>query len=161
MKKRFVIAFVLTALLGTGLHFLYAFCPLPLFGLIAPVNESVWEHLKLLYWPFLLAAAILTLFMKDRLRAWSGFLTSMILQPILLTAVYYLLKSGLGIHAPLLDVLLYYGVLAVGFCMALELYSSGAAERSLGLLIVLAAIYGVCLMVFTLASPNLPIFIPN
>lgn len=22
-------------------------------GLIAPVNESIWEHLKLVFWPFL------------------------------------------------------------------------------------------------------------
>ena len=37
-------------------------------------------------------------------------------------------------------------------------YGSGKTESILGLLIVLAAIYGVSLMVFSLAAPHLPIF---
>lgn len=159
MKKRFIFAWALAAAAGTGLHFLYELAPVPLVGLFAPVNESVWEHLKLLYWPFLLAAAVLSHMMKDRLRAWSAFLASLLLQPLLLTALFYLFHGGLGLESPILNILLYYGVLAAGFWGAFELYGSGAAESSLGLLIVLAAIYGVCLMVFTLAAPNLPIFI--
>ena len=47
MKKRFWLAFGIAVLAGTGLHFLYDVCPAPLVGLFAPVNESVWEHLKL------------------------------------------------------------------------------------------------------------------
>lgn len=159
MRKRFAIAFLVTALAGTGLHFLYTVWPVPLVGLFAPVSESVWEHLKLLYWPFLVAAAVLVHTMKSRLRAWSGFLASLLIQPLILTALYYLLRSGFGFTSLALDILLYYAVLGAGFFAAFELYGTGAAERSLGLLIVLAAIYGVSLMVFTLASPNLPIFI--
>ena len=49
------VSFILTATLGTACHFAFDF-----FGqsrLIAPfvpVNESTWEHLKLLFFPFLL-----------------------------------------------------------------------------------------------------------
>ena len=42
MKKRFWLAFGIAVLAGTGLHFLYDVCPVPLVGLFAPVNESVW-----------------------------------------------------------------------------------------------------------------------
>ena len=45
MKGRFFLAFVLTALVGSALHFGYDLCPSPLVGLICPVSESVWEHL--------------------------------------------------------------------------------------------------------------------
>ena len=158
MKKRFLIAFVIAAVAGTGLHFLYNLLPIPLTALIAPVSESVWEHLKLLFWPFLIAAAVLSHSMKEPLRAWSAFLASLLLQPLVLTAVYYLLKSGFGIEAMWLDIGLYYAVLAAGFAAAYALYGSGRAEPILGLLIVLAAIYGVSLMVFSLAAPHLPIF---
>ena len=159
MKKRYWIAFVMTALAGSGLHFLYILCPIPLVALFAPVSESVWEHLKLLYWPFLVAAAVLAHTMKGRLRAWSGFLASLLLQPLVLTGVYYLLRCGFGISCLAVDILLYCAVLAAGFWAASVFYVSGAAEPSLGLLIVLAAIYGVSLMVFSLAAPRLPIFI--
>ena len=60
MKKRYALAFLLTALAGTALHFAYDWCLSPLVGLFAPVNESVWEHLKLLFWPFLAAGFALT-----------------------------------------------------------------------------------------------------
>ena len=58
MKKRFALAFALTALIGTGLHFAYSLCPVAFVGLFAPVNESVWEHLKLLAVPMLLFAVV-------------------------------------------------------------------------------------------------------
>ena len=53
------VSFILTATLGTACHFAFDF-----FGqrrLIAPfvpVNESTWEHLKLLFFPFLLLLVI-------------------------------------------------------------------------------------------------------
>ena len=40
------------SILGTLLHFTYRWSGRnPLIGLIAPVNESVWEHMKLLFFP--------------------------------------------------------------------------------------------------------------
>lgn len=44
---------------GTLLHFLYDWCnENPIIGLFAPVNESVFEHLKLLYFPMLIWVVI-------------------------------------------------------------------------------------------------------
>ena len=55
-----LMGFALTSLFGTVLHFLY-----DLLGgaaWVAPfsgVNESTWEHMKLLFWPMLAFAAVL------------------------------------------------------------------------------------------------------
>ncbi len=44
-----------TSILGTLSHFLYGWSgSRVLVGLFAPVNESVWEHMKLLFFPMLL-----------------------------------------------------------------------------------------------------------
>ena len=51
MKKTFFLSFLAAAGLGTAGHFLYALWPNALTALIAPVNECVWEHLKLLFFP--------------------------------------------------------------------------------------------------------------
>lgn len=50
----YLFAFFFLSVLGTLLHFFYDWCAgaLPA-ALISPVNESVWEHMKLLYFPFL------------------------------------------------------------------------------------------------------------
>ena len=55
-KKLIVPVFVCAVLAGVGLHFLYARFPCTLSALLSPVCESLWEHIKLIYWPYLAAA---------------------------------------------------------------------------------------------------------
>ena len=55
-----VLGFAVTAFGGTILHFLYEWLDNAVW--IAPfsgVNESTWEHMKLLYWPLFLFALVL------------------------------------------------------------------------------------------------------
>ena len=59
MDRRTWIAFVIAALAGSGLHFLHTLLPCPVTALIAPVSESLWEHLKILFWPGLIASLVL------------------------------------------------------------------------------------------------------
>ena len=47
---KLLIFFVVTVLVGAGLHFLYEWSPNLLFAVLSPVRESVWEHLKLVFW---------------------------------------------------------------------------------------------------------------
>lgn len=46
---------VLFSILSIPLHFSYAWLgKLNMVGMFTPINESIWEHLKLLFWPLLL-----------------------------------------------------------------------------------------------------------
>lgn len=46
------LGFLLTALAGTFLHFLYGLTGKTLWtGLFSSINESVWEHMKLVFFP--------------------------------------------------------------------------------------------------------------
>ena len=67
IKTWHIIGTFFTIILGSLLHFVYEWSGFhPLFGLIGSVNESVWEHLKLLYWPFLISfIAELWIYGKD------------------------------------------------------------------------------------------------
>ena len=50
-----IIAFIITSILGVLLHFAYDFSGHNIIiGLFTPVNESTWEHLKLLFFPALI-----------------------------------------------------------------------------------------------------------
>ena len=57
--KPVMLIFAVAALLGAALHFLYHLLPILPFAVLAPVDESLFQHLKLLYWPVLLAALVL------------------------------------------------------------------------------------------------------
>ena len=96
MKRHWLLTALGAILAGAGLHFLWQALPNPLFALISPVNESVWEHLKLLYWPMRAAALVLARGPR-RIAVWAGFFPAIVLQPVFLLALYYGLRA-LGVQ---------------------------------------------------------------
>lgn len=97
MKRKWWTVCFLSILAGSALHFLYDLWPNPLTAVFAPVNESVWEHLKLLYWPFLAAAFVLTKDEADGRKSWCGLLAGLLGAPLLLLGAYYTLLSGFAL----------------------------------------------------------------
>ena len=73
MKKRLIllsiVGFVLSGLLGVLLHFLYGLSgDLRLVALFSAVNESTFEHMKILFFPLFLFA-----FIEKRLKKFNIF----------------------------------------------------------------------------------------
>ena len=159
MKRLCYVGFLATVLLGTGLHFLYAWRPIPLFGLFAPVNESIWEHLKLLYWPFLASGFLLNRKAQDAQAAWSGTLAALLVMPAFLLGIYYILESGFAFTAGWLNIALYVLSLALGFWLMARLTKTGGLSWLCGVLVIAAGLYGAALILFTMAPPALPIFL--
>lgn len=160
MKKRFVIWAGITIILGCVWHFFYPWFPHPLTGFFAPVDESIWEHLKLLYWPML--PAILFLGKQFGFRTTgSAFLVQLLWMPVFLVALYYALYAGFGIDSGVINIALYVVTVTLGFIRAYRLTGSGKAARYCGELLMLTALYGCALILFTVASPDLPIFQPS
>ena len=55
-KRQLAVTWIAAILAGCVLHFLYEWQPNAVTALFSPVNESLWEHVKLVFWPFLGAA---------------------------------------------------------------------------------------------------------
>lgn len=160
MKRKWYIAWALTILFGTLLHDLYDWFPNPLTALISPVNESVWEHMKLLFWPYLAAAWILVQQESDPWQAWSGHLLSLLVMPLSLLGVYYTLDGGLEISALWIDLLLYVLAMAEGFALACHAGRGKGLKPLAPVLLLLVCLYAVLLTLFTFAAPALPLFLP-
>lgn len=158
MKKAFWIAGICAALAGCGLHFLYDIFPVPLVALLAPVNESVWEHLKLLYWPTLGAACVLSRKAEQPQRLWSAFFFAELSMPVFLMGIYYLLKTGFGVERLSLDIFLYFLTMGSGFLLAQRLYTKSRPERCIGLSLLLFLLYGISLLLFSFGGPDLEVF---
>lgn len=159
MKGRYALAFVLTAAAGALLHFGYVLCPSPLVGLICPVSESVWEHLKLLYWPFLAAGFVLNRNARGAQAAWAGTLLALLAMPACLLGAYYTLESGFSFTAGWLNIALYVLALALGFSLSAKLRQTGALCWLCGIFVILTGLYGAALILFTMVPPMLPIFL--
>ena len=145
---------VAAILLGSGLHFLHDLWPNFLTALIAPVNESLWEHVKLLIWPYLAAAVILTWGRPGGLRPW---LLSLVVMTAVMLAVAYVYHIILGCDALWFDLILYALVMILGFWLPTRF--SGPFD---GTLWTAAAVAGVALVVlsfwFTFHPPETRLF---
>ena len=104
---------------GMGIvnHFLYAWSGNnPLIGLLTPVNESVWEHLKLLFIPYLLVMEVeYALYGKKT----DGFLFSgtvgVLCGLLLIPLLFYGYEAWIGRDVPALDILIYFLSAGVAF----------------------------------------------
>ena len=159
MRRKWGLVFTLAVLGGAALHFLYDVWPNPLTAVLAPVNESVWEHLKLLYAPFLVCGFVLNRKAADTQAAWSGTLAALLAMPAFLLGVYYTLESGFSFTAGWLNITLYVLTLALGFRLSAKLWRTGQLSWLCGVLVIAAGLYGAALILFTMAPPALPIFL--
>jgi hypothetical protein len=89
--------FAVVSLAGTLLHFLYDL--LGEAAWIAPfsgVNESTWEHMKLLFWPMLLFAFVQSFFLRNREDFWCVKLRGILLGLVLIPVLFYTYNGAVG-----------------------------------------------------------------
>lgn len=88
-KKLKIIGVVSAFLLAFPIHFLYKWLPNPIFAIFFPVNESIWEHMKMLTTTFILTGLLEHIIVKWKninvKNFWIGtFIESIISIPIYL-----------------------------------------------------------------------------
>ena len=146
--------FIVAAVLGTLLHFLFDWTGGSVFAaLFSAVNESIWEHMKLLYYPMLLFALI-------EYRAWGKKMSSFWRVKLVgMLAGLTLIPGALGVEADWFNIAIFF--LTAGYVYWLEsrLFRREKAvvlpnTAALGLL----ALIGLLFVVFTFLPPELPLF---
>ena len=144
---------------GTLLHFVYGWSGQnALVGLVSPVNESVWEHTKLLVFPVVAVGTVEAVLLHDVRRVAWATLVEAILGALAIVAVFYTYTGALGTGPILwLDITSFVLVVAGGQWLHLRVLlpgqSSGppAVVSLLGLLALLV-LYGI----WTVTPPDLP-----
>ena len=159
---RELISFLFTAAIGTLLHFLFDLSgQFPPLGAISAVNESVWEHMKLLFVPMAAAAKLQSLLSGDGNKSfWSAKLLGIITGLALIPALYYTYTGGLGIHMTWMDISIFYVSAAAGYLVDI-LFVRCRAQRVCRWERIAQAAILVIALVFVLATffpPKLPIF---
>ncbi len=145
---------------GTLLHFLYDWTGGSI--LAAPfsaVNESTWEHMKLLYFPMLIFALIQSLFFKERKDYWcvklAGILTGLVLIPVL----FYTLVGIFGGTPDWVNITIFFISAAVAFLVEARLFKEDGLSCKVPLLaVVVIILIGALFMAFTFCTPQIPLF---
>ncbi|MGI6279907.1 MAG: DUF6512 family protein [Acutalibacteraceae bacterium] len=108
--KKNIIAFVVIGLLGTLGHFLYEWTNENfLVGLFFPVSESIWEHLKLLFYPTILYSAVEYLFTKEKPKNYaSAVVLPLIYGMFFIVAAYYIYTGIIGRDIDFFNILIFF-----------------------------------------------------
>ncbi|MDD6479503.1 MAG: DUF6512 family protein [Oscillospiraceae bacterium] len=163
--KRNIIAFIVIGLLGTFLHFLYDLSgENAIVGIFSAVNESIWEHQKLLYWAALIYSIGEYLFSERRPHNYKIATALGILSGIMAVITLFYTYSGiLGFSITFIDISLYFfGVIMFLIVRNLiiknHFLTSGTAQIS-GILIII--VLGILFAVWSFFPPKISIFIPK
>jgi hypothetical protein len=163
-RKLAAIAGVAIVIAGTLLHFVYGWSGRNvLAGLVSPVNESVWEHTKLLVVPVVVAGAVEAVLLHDARRVAWATLVEAVLGALAIVAIFYTYTGALG-TGPILwaDITSFVLVVAAGQWLYLRVLLSNqvtvppAVVSVLGL-VALLVLYAI----WTATPPDLPVFQPG
>jgi hypothetical protein len=150
-------------LIGSIMHFLYDFTGgNVIIGTIAPVNESVWEHLKMALLPIILWWTIYYLAAGninniDKNKWFTGALVSILIALITIPLLFYFYTKAFGVELLVVDILLLFLGILLGQIAGLHFYkySKGiSSSTSIGIFILLILIF----VLFTFYPPHLPLF---
>ena len=155
-----IIGFGVTSLGGTILHFLYDLLGQAVW--IAPfsgVNESTWEHMKLLFWPMFIYAIAQSLFFRDRNDFWCVKLRGIVLGLTLIPVLFYTYNGVVGKSPDWLNIAIFYISAASAYIYETRLFNSKKSRCGLHRLAFLTlCVIAFLFAVFTFKTPEINIF---
>lgn len=156
--------FVFTSVLGTLLHFLYDICGKSI--ILAPfsaVNESTWEHMKILFIPILIFAFIENKFIGNRYPdLFSAKLLGILLGLILIPVLFYSYTGIIGKSIDFINISIFFLVAAIVYYVETILIKN---RMTLGInpkiaLIIIFLIF-LTFAITTFIQPDIPLFVDS
>ena len=156
-----LIGIAVISILGSVLHFAFEWSGnWPPMGVIAAVNESVWEHLKIAFWPALFYALFEYPFLRGLTKNFViAKATGIYVMPVAIVVLFYSYTAIIGGGILIVDILIFVVAVALGQLTSYKLLTLGRLppcldKVGLALVIVLAVAFGL----LTFYPPHLPIF---
>ena len=147
--------------LGSAFHFTYELSgKLAVVGAFSAVNESVWEHLKLAFWPSLLWLLIEYLLIR---KLTNNFLPSKTIGTCTMIALipiaFYLYTSIAGGSIFAIDITTYIIAVIIGQIVSYTLFKQNQLSRNADkIALIILVILGTAFIIFTFYPPHLLIF---
>ena len=155
IKKWQIFASIFCLILGTILHFTYEwFNYNVIVGLFSTINESVWEHLKLLFYPMFFISIIGYFKIGRKLcNYWYAQMYGIVFALIFVVVFFYTYTGIIGRSFFLLDIASFIiGIIVYKMLKQKEMCKLEALSIITSIIILL------CFLIFTIYPPILPLF---
>lgn len=163
-KKLFIYelcGFVFVSVLGTLSHFFFDWSnESTAIGLFSPVNESVWEHLKLIFFPYIIWSVIEFFALKIKGNFFFAKLCGEISGIMTILFIHYTFKGATGVESMVADIVSFFAGVAISFLisyMIIKNAKQGSIFKEAASIFALIFI-GCLFILFTFTPPLIPLF---
>ncbi len=148
------------ALLGSLLHFTYEWSGENKFvALFSAINESTWEHMKLLFFPTFLFAILERQFFKDKKDFWCIKLKGISLGLVAIPVLFYTYNGAITKSPDFINILMFFIALLISFIYETKLFKKDTQKsKNPKLAFIILCLIGVTFFVLTFITPPLGIF---
>lgn len=160
LKRYTIIGIIFVTVTGTLAHFLYDWTGRNhIVGFFTPVNESIWEHMKLLFFPMVFYSLLMFLkFHRKYSCVTSALCFGILTGALLIPFFYYAYTLVLNKDVFILDIGTFVLSILIAFWLSYKLTLSCRLESCTSLLCALVFFLFVCFLVFTFHPPDAAVF---
>lgn len=162
LKRYLIIGTIFVIVLGTLSHFFYEWSNNNfVVGFFSPVNESTWEHMKLVFFPMLLFSLIANYRLKSIYPCiTSSLLFGILLGTFLIPIFFYTYTGILGYNVLVLDLITFILAVICSFSSVYRLTLSCRMQNHTTILFIAVCVVFVCFILFTVYPPSIALFTP-
>lgn len=160
LKCYSIIGAVFVIIIGSISHFVYEWTGNnPVIGFFFPINESTWEHMKLIFFPMLIYSFF---FWKNLRNSYPCLLSScyfgMIVGTLAIPVIFYTYTGILGNHFFILDIATFIIAVIISFLTIYQCTLSCAVQKYNKFLKISVLMFFLMFMIFTYFTPKLHLF---
>ena len=158
-----IIGILFVSILGTLSHFVYDWSGHNAFvGLFTPINESTWEHMKLVFFPMLLFLSLEKYLLPNAsFSVESPNAATILIGTWLVPIIFYTYTGILGKHYTPLDIATFFISVIVAFAFRYWFIKNEKKRKHTLLLTIAVSVMFFAFLFFTYNPPELGIFISS
>lgn len=159
IRKYQIFSTIFVFFLGTLLHFVYDWSGQnQIIGVFSAVNESTWEHLKLIYFPVLITIIMGYLYLGKTIPNFVCSKTIGLLISLVFTVIFFYTYTGvLGTNIAFIDIFSFFIAVILGEFLSYVLIVNNFKCNNKIAIIILSILY-ILFMAFTYNPPRIGLF---
>ena len=151
---------IFTIILGTVLHFTYDYFQTDFVAIFSAVNESTWEHLKLIYFPVtLFAIAEYFIYGKNTENFFASKVISLLTGMLSIVVIFYTYNGVIGKSPDWINISIFFVSAATSFIVETLLFKKENFRCALPrFAFVIICVICVMFIIFTFITPKIELF---
>lgn len=154
--------FFFITLVGSALHFTFELSHFsnPVVALFSAVNESIWEHLKMVFWPGVMFALVEYIFVRRDVNNFLAAKTaSLFTMPMIIATGWYLYTAITRRNIFQLDMLLFFLAVLTGQAISYRLLTMPPFSRQVNTIAIVGlAVMLIAFSTLTYHPPHISLF---